>query len=80
VTEMRIDSFLLGLVTGVGLTLAGMGLIQILVTKGYTIAVELVEAGWTARELRAHRKAAVVLPYMQRMREQGGEQKFGSAR
>jgi len=76
----RPDSFLLGIITGIALTLGCLGLIQVLVTKGYTIAVELVEAGWTARELRAHRKAAAMLPFIQRMREQGGEQKFGSGR
>lgn len=76
---MRFDSFALGFVAGAGAVCVALGVWQVLVTKGYSIAVELVEAGWTARELRAHRKAAVILPMVQRMREQGGE-KFGSGR
>jgi hypothetical protein len=75
---VRFDSFVVGFVLGVGSVFAGIGVWQVLVTKGYSIAVELVEAGWTARELRAHRKAAVILPMVQRMRELSGEQKFGS--
>lgn len=65
---------------GVACTFGAIGLVQILITKGYTIATELVEAGWTARELRAHRKAAVILPMVQHMREQSGSPKFGSAK
>lgn len=76
---MRLDSFALGVIVGVGATLSVIGLIQMLITKGYTIAVELVEAGWTARDLRSHRKAAAMLPFIQRMREQGGA-KFGSGK
>lgn len=68
----RADSYILGIVTGIGLTGAVIGLFQMLVTKGYMIAVELVEAGWTGRELRAHRKAAAILPFVQAMRENGG--------
>lgn len=75
----RPDSFLLGVIVGAGATLGALGLTQVLITKGYTIAVELLEAGWTARDLRAHRKAAALLPWVQRMREHGGE-KFGSGR
>ena len=77
---MRGDSFVLGLVAGVGLTICVIGVVQMLITKGYSIAVELVEAGWTARDLRAHRKAAAMLPFIQRMREQGGEKQFGGGR
>lgn len=76
---MRPDSFLLGVVTGVGGTLFVLGVVQMLVTKGYVIAVELMEAGWHPRELRAHRKAAVLLPFIQTMREQGKDARFGSS-
>lgn len=76
----RPDSFALGFLLGVATVFAGLGLVQMLVTKGYSIAVELVEAGWTARQLRAHRKVAVILPMVQGMREQAGEKKFGSAK
>lgn len=77
---MRPDSFLLGVVVGIGGTLFVIGVVQMLISKGYDIAVSLVEAGWNARELRAHRKAAVILPMIERMREQGGGHKFGSAK
>ena len=77
---MRLDSFALGVITGASAVFLGIGLWQVLVTKGYSIAVELVEAGWTARELRAHRKAAVILPMIQSMREKASDQKFGSGR
>ena len=48
-SDVRGDSFLLGVVVGVGLTIAATGLVQILITKGYMIAADLVDAGWTAR-------------------------------
>lgn len=71
----RIDTFLLGFVAGMGTLAAGIGLCQILVTKGYMIAVELVEAGWHAHDLRAHRKAAIVLPFIQRARAAGDSER-----
>lgn len=71
---MRADSFLLGLMVGVAGTLAAMGLVQVLVTKGYSIAVELAEAGWSANEMKAHRKAAVILPFIEKMRADGRSQ------
>lgn len=73
-------NFLMGFAAGVGCTCACIGAFQLLITKGYMIAVELLEGGWNARDLRAHRKAAIVLPFIQSMREQGGQTARQSAK
>lgn len=72
---MRWDTAILIFLAGVGSTLAAIGLVQVLITKGYNIAADLVDAGWEARELRAHRKAAIILPWIQRMRAEGQSQR-----
>lgn len=72
---MRWDTAILIYLAGVASTLAAIGLAQVLVTKGYNIAADLVDAGWQARELRAHRKAAILLPWLQRMRAEGNSQR-----
>jgi len=66
-----VQTLLLGIMIGAGLVLGAIGLYQILVTKGYTIAIELYEAGWTVQELKQHKKTAMVLPWIQRQRETG---------
>ena len=68
---MRPDSYLLGVLTGIGLTLGAIGLYQVLISKGYAIAVELAEAGWTPADLRRHKKAAAFLPWLETMRAPG---------
>jgi hypothetical protein len=72
---VRADSFFLGFAVGVASVFAGIGLVQLLITKGYSIAVNLVEAGWSARELRAHRKQAIVLQWIEKARAEGNSQR-----
>lgn len=67
----RIDAILLGFVFGVGATLGAIGLAQVLVAKGYQIATDLVSAGWSASDLRAHKKLAIILPWVEKARESG---------
>lgn len=71
----RPDSFILGVVTGLALAAGSVGLYQLLLTKGYLLAVELFEAGWSARELRAHKKAITHLRLVQDARAQGASQR-----
>ena len=63
--------FFVGVIVGVGLTLSSIGLYQMLITKGYSIAINLLEAGWQIEELRQHQKSALVLPWIQSERELG---------
>lgn len=65
------QTFLLGVVVGIGFTCVIIGIYQVLITKGYTIAIELLEAGWTIQELKIHKKTAMILPWIQRQREIG---------
>ena len=66
-----IQTYLLGLISGIGLTLGIIGIYQILITRGYTIAIELLESGWTVNELKIHKRTAMILPWIQREREIG---------
>lgn len=64
------SDFILGWLSGVGTVLALLGAAQLLLVKGFDIALKLLADGWTPQRLQANRKLAAVLPLLESTRAQ----------
>lgn len=71
----RADAILLGWLLGLGTAFAGLGVCQWLISIGYNIAANLAGAGYSYQEIKAHKKLAIVMPWVMKARSKGDSER-----